>query len=47
LREADKDSAPEVAKHHEVSEQNVYKRFSGMAADDVRELKNLVHKMHG
>lgn len=44
LREADKDPVPEVAKRHGVSEQSIYswrKRFSGMAVDDVRELKNL------
>ena len=47
LREADKDPIPEVAKRHGVSEQRIYgwrKRFSGMAVDDVRELKNLAQE---
>ena len=44
LREADKDPVPEVAKRHGVSEQSIYawrKRFTGMAVDEVKELKNL------
>ena len=44
LREADKDPVPEVAKQNGVSEQSVYgwrKRFTGMAVDEVKELKNL------
>jgi len=47
LRETDKDSVAEVAKRHGVSEQSIYgwrQRFSGMAADDVRELKNLAQE---
>lgn len=47
LREADKDPVPEVAKRHGVSEQSIYswsKRFAGMAADDVKELKNLTQE---
>ena len=47
LREADKDPVPEVAKRHGVSEQSIYgwrKRFSGMVADDVKELKNLTQE---
>ena len=38
---------PEVAKRHGVSERSIYgwpKRFSGMAADDVKELKNLTQE---
>lgn len=44
LREADKSPIAEVAKKHGVSEQSIYswrKRFSGMAADDVKEFKRL------
>jgi putative transposase len=44
LREADKDPVPEVAMRHCVSEQSIYvwsKRFTGMAVDEVKELKNL------
>ena len=44
LRVADKDSLPEVAKRYGVSEQSIYgwsKRFSGMAADDIKALKSL------
>ena len=47
LREADKDPIAEVAKRHAVSEQSIYgwrKRFAGMAADDVKELKNLTRE---
>ena len=47
LREADKDPAPEVAKRHGVSEQSIYawrKRFTGMAVDEVKELKNLAQE---
>lgn len=47
LREADKDPVAELAKRHGVSEQSLYgwrKRFSGMAADDVKELKNLTQE---
>lgn len=47
LREADKDPVPEVAKRHGVSEQSIYswrKRLFGMAADDVKELKNLMQE---
>ena len=47
LREADKDPVPEVAKRHGVSEQSIYgwrKRFAGMGADDVKELKNLTQE---
>jgi putative transposase len=47
LREADKDSVPEVAKRHGVSEQSIYawrKRFAGMAVDEVKELKNLTQE---
>ena len=38
---------PEVAKRHWVSEQSIYgwrKRFAGMTADDVKELKNLTQE---
>lgn len=44
LREADKSPIAEVAKKHGVSEQSIYawrKRFSGMAADDVKAFKSL------
>lgn len=44
LRETDKSPFAEVAKKHGVSEQSIYswrKHFSGMAADDVKELKRL------
>ena len=47
LREADKDPVPEVAKRHGVSEQSIYawrKRFTGMAIDEVKELKNLAQE---
>jgi putative transposase len=47
LREADKDPVPEVAKRHGVSEQSIYawrKRFTGMAVDEVKELKNLAQE---
>jgi len=47
LREADKGPIAEVAKRHAVSEQSIYgwrKRFAGMAADDVKELKNLTQE---
>lgn len=44
LREADKAPIAEVTKKDGVSEQSIYswrKRFSGMAADDVKEFKRL------
>ena len=44
LREADRDSVPQVAKRHGVSEQTIYtwrQRFSGMNADDVKKLRQL------
>jgi len=47
LREADKDPVPEVAKRHGVSEQSIYawrKRFTGMAVDEVKELKHLAQE---
>lgn len=47
LREADKDPVQEVAKRHGVSEQSIYawrKRFTGMAVDEVKELKNLAQE---
>jgi len=47
LREADKGPIAEVAKRHAVSEQSIHgwrKRFAGMAADDVKELKNLAQE---
>lgn len=47
LREADKAPIAEVAKKHGVSEQSIYgwrKRFSGMGADDVKELKALTQE---
>lgn len=47
LREADKDPVPEVAKRHGVSEQSICawrKRFTGMAVDEVKELKNLTQE---
>lgn len=47
LREADKDPVPEVAKRHGVSEQSIYawrKRFTGMAVDEIKELKNLAQE---
>jgi putative transposase len=47
LREADKDPVPEVAKRHGVSEQSIYawrKQFTGMAVDEVKELKNLAQE---
>lgn len=50
LREADKDPVPEVAKCHGVSEQSMYawrKRLTGMASDEVKELKNLAQENAG
>jgi putative transposase len=47
LREADKEPVQEVAKRHGVSEQSIYawrKRFTGMAVDEVKELKNLAQE---
>ena len=47
LRETDKDSVAEVAKRHGVSEQSIYgwrQRFSGMAVDDVKEMKSLAQE---
>lgn len=44
LREADRDTIPEVAKRHGVSEASIYawrKRFGEMVSDDVRRLKAL------
>jgi len=44
LRETDKDTVANVAKHHGVSEASIYgwqKRFSGMDVDDVKRLKTL------
>ena len=44
LREADKDTVPEVAKRHGVSEASIYawrKRFGELERDDVRRLKTL------
>ncbi len=44
LREAAKDSVPEVAKRHGVSEQSIYgwrRPFAEMVADGVKKLKNL------
>ena len=41
------DPVPEVAKRHGVSEQSIdgrCPRFAGMAADDVKELKNLTQE---
>jgi hypothetical protein len=47
LREADKDPVPEVTIQHCVSKQSIYglrKRCTGMAVDEVKELKNLTQK---
>ena len=47
LREADKDPVPEVTIQHRVSKQSIYgwrKRCTGMAVDEVKELKNLTQK---
>ncbi len=44
LREADRESVPEVAKRHGVSEASIYawrKRFGEMVRDDVKRLKAL------
>ena len=44
LREADRDTVPEVAKRHGVSEASIYawrKRFGEMVSDDVKRLKLL------
>ena len=44
LREADRDTVPEVAKRHGVSEASIYawrKRFGEMVSDDVKRLKAL------
>ena len=44
LREADRDTVPDVAKRHGVSEASIYawrKRFGEMASDDVKRLKTL------
>jgi len=44
LREADRDTVPEVAKRHGVSEASIYawrKRFGEMVSDDVKRLKTL------
>ncbi len=44
LREADRDTIPEVAKRNGVSEASIYawrKRFGEMVSDDVRRLKAL------
>ncbi len=44
LREADRDTVPEVAKGHGVSEASIYawrKRFGEMVSDDVKRLKAL------
>ena len=44
LREADRESAAEVAKRHAVSVQSIYawrKRFGGMQAQDVKRLRQL------
>lgn len=43
-READRDTVPEVAKRHGVSEASIYawrKRFGEMVSDDVKRLKAL------
>jgi putative transposase len=50
LRDADKDPVPEVAKRHGVSEQSIYtwrKRFTCLAVDEVKELKNLAQENAG
>jgi putative transposase len=44
LREADRDTVPEVAKRHGVSEASIYarrKRLGEMVSDDVKRLKAL------
>ncbi|VVE53002.1 transposase [Pandoraea fibrosis] len=44
LREADRDTLPEVARRHGVSEASIYawrKRFGEMVSDDVKRLKAL------
>ncbi|VVE20056.1 transposase [Pandoraea terrigena] len=44
LREADRDTVPEVAKRHGVSEASIYawrKHFGEMVSDDVKRLKAL------
>lgn len=44
LREADKSPVAQVAKKHGISEQTIYtwrQRFGGMAADDVKKLRQL------
>lgn len=44
LREADRDTIPEVAKRNGVSEASIYawrKRFGEMVSDDVKRLKTL------
>jgi putative transposase len=42
IRETDRDTVPEVAKRHKISEQSIYtwkKRFGVLQPDDVRRLK--------
>jgi putative transposase len=42
IRETDRDTVPEVAKRHKISEQTIYawkKRFGVLQPDDVRRLK--------
>ena len=44
LRETDRDTVPEVAKRHGVSEASIYvwrKRFGAMGNEEVRKLKSL------
>jgi transposase len=44
LREADRDSVPEVARKHKVSEQSIYswrKKFGALEAADVKRLRGL------
>jgi len=46
-REVDKDPVPEATNQHRVSKQSIYgwrKRCTGMAVDEVKELKNLTQK---
>ncbi len=46
-QETDKDPVPEVTIQHRVSKQSIYgwrKRCTGMAVDEVKELKNLTQK---
>ncbi len=46
-QEADKDAVPEATNQHRVSKQSIYgwrKRCTGMAVDEVKELKNLTQK---